>query len=147
MLKGIHPLLTADLLHALASMGHGDEVAIVDANFPSVTLGKQVIALAGANAPQALEAILTVLPVDTATEPALFTMQVANDPAAVPEPVADFAAVLTGHGLADAEIGTLERHAFYERARHAFAVIRTGELRAYGNLLLVKGVVTRYEPR
>ncbi len=146
MLKNIHPLLVPDLLHALASMGHGDEVAIVDANFPSATLGKRVIGLPGVNAPQALEAILTVFPLDQAVEPALFTMQVTGDPIAIPEPVADCAAILTRLDLADAEIGTLDRHVFYERARQAFVVVRTGELRAYGNLLLVKGVVNRYYP-
>ena len=66
VLIGIHPLLTPDLLHALASMGHGDEIAVVDANFPSVSVGRRVIALPGADAPQALAAILTVFPLDTA---------------------------------------------------------------------------------
>ena len=58
----------------------------------------------------------------------------------------NFATVFTRHDLADCEIGTLERHAFYERARRAFALVRTGELRPYGNILLVKGVVNHYEP-
>ncbi|MFO1324149.1 MAG: RbsD/FucU domain-containing protein [Burkholderiales bacterium] len=145
MLRGIHPLLTADLLHALASMGHGDEIAIVDANFPSVSVGRRVIGLPGADAPAALDAILTLFPLDAAASPAAFTMEVVGDPQAVPEPVAAFASVFTDHGLADSEIGTLERHAFYERARGAFAVVRTGELRKYGNILLVKGVVNTYE--
>ena len=74
MLKGIHPLLNADLLHALASMGHGVEIAIVDANFPAVSMGQRVIALTGASAPEALAAILTVLPLDIATAPTALTM-------------------------------------------------------------------------
>jgi L-fucose mutarotase len=73
-------------------------------------------------------------------------MEVAGDPGAVPEPVADFAAVFTDRGLGDVEIGHLERQAFYARARDAFVVVRTGELRPYGNILLVKGVVNAYEP-
>ena len=141
MLRGIHPLLTADLLHALASMGHGDEIAVVDANFPAVSVARRVVALAGADAPSALDAILTVFPLDTMEVPAVLTMAVFGDPHAVPPPVADFAAVLTEHGFADQEIGALERHEFYERARKAFAVVRTGELRPYGNVLLVKGAV------
>ena len=141
MLRGIHPLLTADLLHALASMGHGDEIAVVDANFPAVSVARRVVALAGADAPSALDAILTVFPLDTMEVPAVLTMAVVGDPQAVPPPVADFAAVLTEHGFADQEIGALERHEFYERARKAFAVVRTGELRPYGNVLLVKGAV------
>jgi L-fucose mutarotase len=141
MLKGIHPLLIAELLRALRAMGHGDEIAVVDANFPAASLGPQVIELSGASSPEALAAILTVFPVDTRTAPAAFTMEVVGNPGAMPEPVADFAAVFTDCGLADCEIGQLERYAFYERARGAFAIVRTGELRPYGNILLIKGVI------
>jgi L-fucose mutarotase len=146
MLKGIHPLLHADLLHALAAMGHGDELIIVDANFPAASVGRQVLHVAGASAPETLDAVLTLFPLDTLVQPAAFTMEVVGDPDAVPEPVREFAATFTEHGLADAEIGHLERHAFYERARTAFAVVRTGELRPYGNILLVKGFIKAYAP-
>jgi len=144
MLKGIHPLLHADLLHALAAMGHGDEIAIVDANFPTATFSRRVVQLVGASASEALDAILSVFPLDTSVVPAAFTMEVIDDPEAVPEPVREFATVFTRHELAEAEIGRLVRNAFYERARNAFAVVRTGELRPYGNILLVKGVVNDY---
>jgi L-fucose mutarotase len=146
MLKGVHPLLAPDLLQALAAMGHGDEIAIVDANFPAATLGRRLVELRGVGAAQALAAVLTVFPVDTRALPPALTMQVADDPAAVPAPVAEFAATMSEHGLGDCEIGQLERHAFYARARDAFVVVRTGELRPYGNLLLVKGVVNSYTP-
>jgi len=145
MLKGLHPLLAPDLLHALAAMGHGDELAIVDANFPAATVGRRRIELRGVGAAAALDAVLTVFPVDLDAVPAALTMQVTGDPTAVPQPVADFAATMSDHGLADCEIGQLERQAFYARARDAFAIVRTGELRAYGNILLVKGVVNSYE--
>lgn len=141
MLKGIHPLLHADLLHTLALMGHGDELAIVDGNFPAASVGRRLVQVAGATASATLEAVLTVFPLDTVVAPAAFTMEVVGDPEAVPEPVREFAAAFTHHGLADAEIGHLSRAAFYERARGAFAVVRTGERRPYGNILLVKGVV------
>ena len=141
MLKGIHPLLHADLLHALASMGHGDELVVADANFPWASLGRRVVHLAGATAPDALDAILTVFPLDTFVDQPALTMRVVGDLDAVPEPVRDFAAVFTRHGLADVDIGGLDREAFYARARGAFAIVRTGELRAYGNILLVKGVI------
>ena len=147
MLIGIHPLLTPALLHALASMGHGDEIAIVDANFPAARLGPPVIELAGVSSPEALAAVLTVFPIDIDTVPAAITMQVIGEPEALPEAVGDFAAVFARCGLADCEIGSLDRVAFYERARGARAIVRTGELRPYGNILLVKGVVNRYEPR
>jgi L-fucose mutarotase len=146
MLKGIHPLLHGDLLQALATMGHGDEIAIVDANFPTATFSRRIVQLVGASASEALDAILTVFPLDTFAVPAAFTMEVVDDPEAVPEPVREFATVFTRHELAEAEIGRLARNAFYERARSAFAVVRSGELRPYGNILLVKGVVNDYSP-
>jgi len=143
MLKGVPPLLVPDLLHALAAMGHGDEIAIVDANFPAVSIGRRVIEVRGARAAEVLDAVLALFPVDTVAVPAALTMEVIGDPAAVPEPVAEFAAAMSDHGLGDCEIGQLERTAFYARARNAFAVVRTGEMRPYGNILLVKGVVNR----
>jgi len=142
MLKGIHPLLHADLLHALASMGHGDELVIADANFPWASIGRRVVHLAGASAPDALDAILTLFPLDDFVDQPALTMQVVGDPDAVPEPVRDFAEVFTKHGLDDTEMGRLDRETFYARARSAFAIVRTGELRPYGNILLVKGVIT-----
>lgn len=144
MLRGIHPLLTPDLLHALASMGHGDAIAIVDANFPAASQGRRLIALPGADAPAALDAVLTLLPLDVAALPCAFTMEMIGDPHAIPEPVAAFATTFADHGVARGAIGALERFAFYARARDAFAVVRTGELRRYGNILLVKGVINRY---
>ena len=147
MLKGIPPLVTPDLLHALASMGHGDEIAIVDANFPSATIGERVIAVAGAGSHEVLAAVLALLPLAAAGGTPVWTMEVIGDPDAIPEPVADFAAVLADHDLGDVEMGRLERQAFYERAREAYAVVRTGELRPYGNVLLVKGTVNRLGPR
>jgi len=146
MLKGIHPLLHADLLHALAAMGHGDEIAIVDANFPVASVGRRVLHVGGAPAAETLDAVLTLFPLDLVATPAAFTMEVVGDSEAIPEPVREFASVFTRHGLADAEIGRLSRQAFYERARAAFAVVRTGELRPYGNILLTKGVVNVYMP-
>ena len=146
MLKGIHPLLTADLLHALAGMGHGDEIVLADANFPATRLGRRVIELPGASAPAALDAVLTVFPLDDrrgarrrhdagGRRPgggAGGGGRVCRDPRAP-------------RAGRPRRIGSLERHAFYERARGAAAVVRTGELRRYGNILLVKGVINRYE--
>jgi L-fucose mutarotase len=146
MLKGIHPLLHADLLHALAAMGHGDELAIVDANFPAASVARRLIHASGASAPEALDAILTVFPLDTFLRPAALTMQAVGNVGAVPEPVRDFAAVFARHGRGAVDLGSLEREAFYARARGAYAVVRTGDLRAYGNILLVKGVVSAYPP-
>ncbi|MDO8249053.1 MAG: RbsD/FucU domain-containing protein [Rhodoferax sp.] len=140
MLKGLSPLLSPDLLHVLASMGHGDEIVLADANFPSATHAKRLVRLPGVPAPDVLDAVLSVMPLDTFVPQAALTMQVVGDSSAVPEVVAEFNAVLQKQGcLATA---SLERFAFYERAAQAFAVVATGETRIYGNILLKKGVVS-----
>jgi L-fucose mutarotase len=141
MLKGLDPLLGPDLLHALASMGHGDELVVADANFPAAALARRLIRLDGVDAPRALRAILSVLPLDTFTPTAAAVMAVVGDPGAVPAPVRDFQALVDAAAGRSVALDLLERFAFYERARGAFAVVATGERRPYGNILLVKGVV------
>jgi L-fucose mutarotase len=139
MLKGIDPLLTPDQLHALASAGHGDVVAIVDANFPAASVARRLVEAPGTAAPQMLDAVLTLLPVDDFEPDPIRVMAAVGEPAAVPDPVLAFTAILGRHGL-PAPIA-LERHAFYEAATKAFVVVRTGERRFYGNILLTKGVI------
>jgi L-fucose mutarotase len=144
MLKTISPLLTPDALHALASMGHGDDLAIVDANFPAAQVahrsGARLVQIAGADAPAVLAALLPLFPLDTFVPQAAWTMQVVGDPRTVPPPVADFRKLL--HGAGEREPATLERFAFYEQAQRAFLILRSGEQRKYGNLILRKGVVS-----
>lgn len=139
MLIGISPLLTPDLLHALASMGHGDEIVLADANFPAATLGKRLIHLPGVSAPETLRAVLSVMPLDNFVKQPALTMQIVGDSQTRPATVAEFDVLLQQHGyLASA---ALERQAFYLRAGQAFAVVATGELRTYGNIILKKGVI------
>ena len=146
MLKQIPALLTPDALHALASMGHGDELAIVDAHFPAARLAAQGTArlarIPGTDAPTLLRAVLALLPLDDFGPEAAWTMQPvqgANNVAARPPAVAELQAVLKAAGERPA--APLERLAFYERAAQAFAILACGELRTYGNLLLRKGVL------
>jgi len=139
MLKGLSPLLTADLLHVLASMGHGDEIVLADANFPAATHARRLVSMPGVEAPQVLDAVLSVLPLDDFVDQAALTMQVVGDAAAVPDVVRAFDATLLRHGCGAS--AALERFAFYQRAAGAFAIIATGERRIYGNILLKKGVV------
>lgn len=143
MLKHISPLLTPDALHALASMGHGDTLAIVDAHFPAARVaaqaGTRLVQVPGADTPALMRAVLALMPLDDATPEAAWTMQVIGDPAAVPPAVAEIRAGLKA--LGEREPSPLERHAFYDAAAQAFAVFQCGELRTYGNLLLAKGVV------
>jgi len=141
MLKGLHPLLGPDLLHALEAMGHGDEIGVVDANFPASGLGRRVIRLDGASAPAVLDALLTLLPLDHFVDHPLTTMAVVGAPQAEPEVVAEFGVLASrAEGRAVAR-QALPREQFYERARQAFALVQCGERRLYGNVLLRKGVV------
>ena len=139
MLKGLSPLLSPELLHVLASMGHGDDIVIADANFPAATHARRLVSMPGVSAVDLLEAILSVLPLDDFTEHAAFTMQVVGDPTSIPPAVHDFHAVLQRHGCPPA--ATLERFAFYQRAAQAFAIVASGETRIYANIVLTKGVV------
>ena len=138
MLLGLDPVLSPDLLHVLAAMGHGDRIALVDANYPA-TRGRRVIYLPGIDIPRALRAVLSVFPIDTFIPEPCAVMQVVGEPAALPPVQAEMNAVLAKHGAKPAV--SLERHAFYVAAETAYAVVQTGERRFYGNVLLTKGVV------
>lgn len=144
MLKNVHPLLTPELLFALARMGHGDEVAIVDANFPAARVarahGATFVALPGCSSTQALEAVLSVLPLDDFDAVCAWTMQVVGDAKQVPAPVVAFNALL--QSVASTQASALERFAFYERSQQACVVVQTGDMRRYANVLLRKGVIS-----
>ena len=139
MLKGIDPLLSPALLHALAAMGHGDTIALVDANFPAASTARRLIELPGVAVDRALAAILSVLPLDTYVDSPAQTMQVVGDPYAQPAIYGVFQQQLAAAGAPPAQ--GLERFAFYAAAADAFAIVQTGERRLYGNILLRKGVV------
>ena len=140
MLKGIHPLLGPDLLYALKSMGHGDDIVIADANFPASSMGPDVIRADGVSATAMAEAILTHMPLDTFVPQSAWRMEVVGDPKAVPEVCAEFQEIVSRRA-GDFSIASVERFAFYERARSCFAIVTTGERRFYGNLILTKGVL------
>jgi L-fucose mutarotase len=141
MLKNIHPLLNADLLHVLRSMGHGDEIAIVDANFPAYSQGPQVVPLHGVDAVAALDAILSVMPLDDFVPESCWRMQVVGAPEEE-QPVFElFRETIARREGAQFKLGSLERFAFYERTAQCFAVVATTERRLYGNIILKMGVV------
>jgi len=141
MLKGLNPLLGPELLHALASMGHGDEIGVVDAHFPAQSVGRRVIRVDGASAPAVLEALLTLLPLDDFVEHPMTTMAVVGAPLAEPEVVAEFGALAARAEGCRVARQALPREQFYERARQASVLVQCGERRLYGNVLLRKGVV------
>lgn len=139
MLLGIDRLLTPDLLHSLASMGHGDRIAIVDANFPGTSSGNRVHYLAGVDAGAVLRAVLSLLPLDDFIPDAAVTMQIVGDAGAIPEAVADFTRILQAQNSPVPV--SIERYAFYDLAKTAYAIVQTGETRLYGNIILSKGVI------
>lgn len=141
MLRDIDPVLSPDLLHALRAMGHGNEIVIADANFPGESLGPTCIRADGSTASRILQAVLSVMPLDSFVPDPALTMQVVGEPDAVPEAVADFQRIIRETADNPAKIQTLERFAFYERAASAFAIVQTGERRLYGNIILKKGVI------
>ncbi len=145
MLKGIDPVLGPDLLTALYLMGHGDEVALVDAHFPSAstaagtTFGRLIRADA-AGVPRVLRAVLTVLELDSFVEAAAWRMEVDGAPQELPPVQTEMRSVLGRHAGPEHPLGSLRRPDFYLRARGVYAVVVTGEVRPWGNVILRKGV-------
>jgi L-fucose mutarotase len=140
VLKGIDPLLHADLLYALAAMGHGDEIAIVDNNFPASSVARRLVRLDGVGTEAAGQAILSVLPLDTFVDAPLVRMEIVGDPETVTAVQAEFHEICENAEGRGITMASLTREAFYDRARTAFAVVATSENRPYGCFLLVKGV-------
>ena len=151
MLKSLDPLLTPELLHVLAAMGHGDELVLCDANFPADSVARSTVhgrpvVLAGADAPRAARAILSLLPLDTFVETPALRMEVADDSAAVPAVQAEVQAEVDAAAGRVLSMAPLDRFAFYDRARRAYAVVATGERRFWGCFILTKGVVPPDSP-
>ncbi len=146
MLKGIDPLLGPDILHLIASMGHGDELVIADANFPAAGLAKRLVRLDGADTTQALAAILTLFPLDQYREMPAAVMAVVDDPESTPDTYADFSLAIAKAGEKPLEPERIERFAFYQRAAKASGIIVTGERRLYGNIIIGKGIVAPDDP-
>ncbi len=141
MLRNIDPILSPELLYTLRAMGHGDEIVIADANFPGSSSGPDCIRADGSSASEVLQAVLSVMPLDTFVPDPALTMQVVGDAEAVPDAVADFQRIIDTTADNPAKVQGLERFAFYERAANAFAIVQTGERRLYGNIILKKGVI------
>ena len=140
MLKGIDPMLGPDLLKVLRAMGHGDEIAIVDANYPADTDARRLVRMDGHAGPRILEALLSVMPVDDFVEEAVFRPAVKGDMARIEPVMKDYEAVLRRFEP-NIRIVALIGEAFYSRVKSAYAVIASGERRLYGNLIVRKGVI------
>jgi len=146
MLKNVPPIINPRLLWILSSMGHGDDLALVDRNFPAhavadATVTGEVVHLDGVNATEAARDILSLLPLDTFVETPVVRMEVVGDPAAVLDVHEEMQRVVELAEGRPVALGTAERHAFYAAARRAYAVVQTTEDRPYGCFLLKKGVI------
>ena len=146
MLKGIDHRLNAEVLQALRAMGHGDTLVIADTNFPSDSIARSTVIgsllrMENLSCAQAVQAVLSVLPLDTFVADFAGRMEVVGDPAQVPAVQAEVQAEIDrAEGRPRPMIG-IERFAFYDEARKAYAVIQTGERRFYGCFLFRKGVI------
>jgi L-fucose mutarotase len=146
MLKGIDPLLTADLLQVLMLMGHGDDIVVCDVNHPAASIAAatvhgRLLNLAGCDIPRAIRSILSLMPLDTFVEAPVKRMQVVGDPhrlVAVHGLVQETLDALEGRSVT---VEALERFAFYEAARASFAIVRTSDPGPNGCFILRKGVV------
>lgn len=140
MLKGINPLLGPELLKILRAMGHGDEIAIVDGNYPADTDAKRLVRMDGHGVPEILDAILSVMPLDEFVPDCAFRPAAYNDPARK-EPIFDeFESIVKRHEP-KRHISVLVGADFYNRVKGCYALIATTERRLYGNIVLKKGVI------
>lgn len=140
MLKGISPLISPELLKVLNEMGHGDEIVLADANFPSASIGARVVRADGIGAVALLDAILRLFPLDQYDESNFVLMEVVPGDD-VKTPIWDSYRQVLQKYEPDAQIQTMERFAYYERAKNAYCILATGETAQYANIILKKGVV------
>ena len=139
MLKNISPVLSPNLLKILMEMGHGDEIVIGDGNFPAASVAKRLIRLDGHGVNEILDAVLKLMPLDTYVEAPVGLMD--NGDAENRPPIwAEYEKTIKANE-GDKNIELIERFAFYERAKKAYAVVATGETAIYANIILKKGVV------
>ena len=146
MLKSIDPLLNADVLHALRAMGHGDDLVLCDTNFPADSVARatvlgRLLRIDNVTATRAARAILSVFPLDAFVDRPAERMEVVGKPNEIPEVQREVQAEIDAAEGRSWPMGSIERHAFYARARAAYCVIATGERRFYGCFILKKGVI------
>ena len=134
VLKGIHPILSGELLAQLDAMGHSDAVVLADAHFPADRLAHRLLNFPGLSTPDVLAAVRTVIPLDD--QPSLDLMSSADG---MRLPVQE--ELISAAEATEEDVRFLDRHDFYDVAAEAYVIVRTGETRTYGNVILRKGVV------
>ena len=146
MLKNLDPLLTPELLYVLRAMGHGDELILADCNFPSDSIASEttygsLIRLDGNTISEAADAILSVMPLDSFVDSPILRMEVVGNPGEVLDVHSDLKKSVDKFSDKEWPMGSIERHAFYDRAKQAYAVVSTSERRPCGCFVLVKGII------
>lgn len=140
MLKNIPSIISPELLKILHEMGHSDEIVIGDGNFPAASNAKRLIRADGHGVPELLDAILQLFPLDTYVDAPVMLMQVTPGDDVDPVIWKDYRKIVDAH-QDNVKFEEIERFAFYERARDAYAIVATGESALYANVILKKGVV------
>jgi L-fucose mutarotase len=140
MLKGIDPMLGPELLMILRAMGHGDEIAIVDGNYPADTDATRLVRMDGHGAPAVADAILSLMPLDDAVPQAAFRPAAHDEPQRIEAIFPEFEAIVAKHAPGQ-KVHVLVGADFYGRVKAAYAIVATSEPRLYGNLILRKGVI------
>lgn len=141
MLKNIPKILSPELVKILMEMGHGDEIVIADGNFPAEAIGQRVVRCDGHGVPEILDGIMQLFPLDTYTDKPVMLMEVVKGDPVVPTIWDEYKTIINKYEPENCKIEMIERFAFYERAKTAFAVVSTGEEAIYANIILKKGVV------
>lgn len=140
MLKGISPLLSPELLSTLYRMGHGEEIVFADAHFPAHEFNSRVIRADGLQIPALLDATLPLFELDAYDPAPVITMEAVGGDSLNPEVEGAYAETIARHSELNPKISRLERYAYYERVRKAHAVVATGDINKYANVILKKGV-------
>ena len=145
MLKSLDPLLNADVLYALRAMGHGDELIICDTNFPADSVAKETVLgqllRIDASAARVARAVLSVMPLDSFVDKPAERMEIVGKPKEIPPVQAEVQVEIDKAEGKSWPMGSIERFAFYEKAKKAYCVIQTGERRFYGCFVFKKGVI------
>jgi L-fucose mutarotase len=141
MLKNIPPILSPELMKVLMEMGHGDEIVLADGNFPAASVAQRLIRCDGHGVPELLEAVLRLLPLDRYVDRPVALMSVVPGDKTQPTIWEQYRAILQASGEPFSDFEFVERFAFYERAKRAYAVVATSEKALYANIILKKGVL------
>lgn len=141
MLRGIPPAISPELMYTLMKMGHGDELVLADGNFPADSIAQRIVRADGLGVPDVLEAIADFYPLDQYVDAAAFVMQPVPGDDPNPPIWEQFSQLLEASEGKAVELKQVERFAFYEQAKKAYAVVATSETAIYANLILKKGVV------